>query len=293
MGCGHTQPIFSFAIEYGFWCILVCSGAGRLQKNMGPEVILFKGNIEMTPAVASQTVRAVHRPNRAWDRVFFSTMVLLILGTVLFGFARTYFLAGMVTAPLPNKLIHVHGAVFTIWIVLLIVQTALISAKQVKVHRTLGMFGFGWAVLMLGLGLFAAVDALRRGSGPLGLDAKTFFVIPITSLLLFAIFVFSAYRMRSKPEAHKRLILIGTVGIIDAAVGRWPVALFQQHPPMQDLVPFGFLLLLVIFDLFSLHRVSKTTIWASALLVVVHLARVPLGFTSGWHAFADWSVKHL
>lgn len=247
----------------------------------------------MTPAVASQVVRVVHRPDRKWDRLFFSTMVLLILATVLFGFAKTYFLAGMVAAPLPNKLIHFHGAVFTIWIVLLIVQTALISAKQVKVHRSLGMFGFGWSVLMLGLGFFAAVDALKRGSGPLGLDAKTFFIIPISSLLLFGIFVSSAYRMRSKPEAHKRLILISTIAIIDAAVGRWPVALFEKHPPTQDIVPFGFLLLLVLFDVFSLHRVSKTTIWASALLVVVHLTRVPLGFTSGWHAFADWSVKHL
>jgi hypothetical protein len=247
----------------------------------------------MTPAIATQAVRVVHRPDRKWDRIFFSTMVLLILGTVLFGFARTYFLAGMVAAPLPNKLIHFHGAVFTIWIVLLIVQTALISAKQVKVHRTLGMFGFGWSLLMLGLGLFAAVDALRRGSGPLGLDAKTFFIIPISSLVLFAIFVFSAYRLRSKAEAHKRLILISTIAIIDAAVGRWPIPLFQQHPPTQDMVPFGFLLMLVLFDVFSLHRVSKTTIWASALLVVVHLTRVPLGFTSGWHVFADWSLKHL
>jgi hypothetical protein len=246
----------------------------------------------MTPvAVRPEAVRVVRKPNRMWDRVFFSTMVLLLLASVLYGFSRTYFLAGMVRAPLPNLLIHVHGAAFTLWMVLLIVQTALISAKQVRVHRTLGMGGFGLAVAMVGLGLFAAADALRRGSGPLGLDAKTFFVIPISGMFLFSVFVFSAYRARSRPEAHKRLILIATIGIVDAAVGRWPIAIFQQHPPLQDVVPFGFLLLIVLYDLLSLHRVSRTTIWASLLLVVVHLTRVPIGMTSAWHSLADWVIR--
>jgi hypothetical protein len=240
--------------------------------------------------VTAQAVRVAHRPSRMWDRVFFSTMALLILATVIRGFARTYFLAGMVNAPLPNRLIHVHGAAFTLWIVLLIVQTALISARQVRVHRTLGMGGFGLAVAMVGLGVFAAADALRRGVGHLGVDAKTFFIIPITAIALFSVFIFSAYRARMRPEAHKRLILIGTIALLDAAVGRWPVAIFQQHPPLMDAVPFGFLLMIVLYDLLSMHRINKTTIWASLLLVAVHLTRVPLGMTSAWHSVADWVI---
>jgi hypothetical protein len=176
--------------------------------------------------------------------------------------------------------------------VMLIVQTGLISAGQVRIHRTLGMFGFGLAVAMVALGVTAAVDALRRGSGPLGLDSKTFFIIPLSAMFLFSVFVISSYRARMKPEAHKRLILIATISLVDAAVGRWPVAIFQQKPPLQDIVPFGFLLAIVLFDLVSLKRVSKTTIWASALLVVVHLARVPLGMTAGWHALATWAGGH-
>lgn len=212
-----------------------------------------------------------------------------MLATVLFGFAKTYFLAGMVAAPLPNKLIHIHGAAFTLWIVLLIVQTGLISTHHVQWHRKLGVAGFGLAVLMVGLGVMAAVDALHRGRGPLGLDPVTFFVIPLSSILLFSVFVFFAYRARRNAEAHKRLITIATIALMDAAVGRWPVAVLQQHPPMQDIVIFGFLLLIVLYDLYSMHRVSRTTMWASALLVVVHLARVPLGLTHGWHAM----VGHL
>ncbi len=245
----------------------------------------------MTPAVVpQQTVRTVHKPNRNLDRIFFPAMNLLILASVLYGFAHTYFLAGMVRAPLPNRLIHVHGAAFTLWIVLLMVQTTLISAHKVRVHRTLGMVGFGLAVVMVGLGLFASADALRRGSGPLGLDPKTFFVIPITDMVLFSLFVVFAYRARFRAEAHKRLILIATIALIDAAVGRWPIAILIQRPPLQDIVIFGFLLLVVGYDLLSLRRVSRTTMWASAVLMVVHLARVPLGSTATWHSLADWVI---
>jgi hypothetical protein len=229
----------------------------------------------------------MRRPkNPAWDRIFFSAMIVVLWATVLFGFAKTYFLAGMVTAPLPNRLIHIHGAVFTLWMVLLLVQTGLISAKKVRWHKQLGLFGFGLAVAMLVLGSLAATDALRRGSAPLGLTAKTFYVVPITDMLVFGVLVFFAYRARFQPTAHKRLILIATIGIMDAAVGRWPIAFLQANPRAQDLVPFGFLLALVLYDLVSLRRIQRSTIWASLFVVVVHLTRVPIAFTPAWQAFA-------
>jgi hypothetical protein len=216
-------------------------------------------------------------------------MPVLMWAAVLFGFTRTYFGVGLVMAPLPNVLIHFHGAAFTLWMVLLVVQTALISTHHVKWHMKLGVAGFCLAVAMVVLGLLAAVDAMRRGSGPLGLDPVTFFVIPMSGMLLFSVLVFFAYRMRKNPEAHKRLITIATISLMDAAVGRWPVAFFVAHPPLQDLVILAFLLLVVFYDLFSLHRLSKYTMWASVYVMVVHLTRVPIGLSAPWHAM----VKHL
>jgi hypothetical protein len=235
-------------------------------------------------AVALPPVHA-HKPSRTADRVFFSAMPFVMLAMVLYGFARTYFLVGMVAAPLPNKLIHVHGAAFTSWMILLIVQTALVSTKNVKLHMKLGLFGFGLAVAMVVLGLLAAVDALRRGEGPLGLDSLTFFVIPITTMLLFGTLVFFAYTLRRNPEAHKRLITIATIALMDAAIGRWlHPAILQRIPPTQDLVMLALLLMLVVFDLFNLHRVSKYTLWGVLFVMAVHLVRVPLGHTAAWHA---------
>jgi hypothetical protein len=268
------------AAAFTFWGILA-----------GSKIYFQKGAL-MTPAVVAEHVPLrPHIPNRTWDRVFFTAMIVVCWATVLFGFSKTYFMAGMVTAPLPNRLIHFHGAAFTLWMVLLVVQTTLITTKNVKVHRALGMYGFGLAVAMVGLGLFAAVDALKRGSAPLGLDALTFFIIPITAVLVFAVLVFYAYRMRSKPELHKRLILLATITLMDAAIGRWPVAFLQAHPPAQDLVILAFLVALAAFDLLQLHRLSKATIWGSLLIIVVHLTRVPLGQTAFWHSIASFFLK--
>jgi len=242
-------------------------------------------DLVLVPAVAR-----AHKPSRVADRVFFSVMPFVMLAMVLYGFARTYFLVGMVAAPLPNKLIHLHGAAFTSWMILLIVQTALVSTKHVKWHMKLGLFGFGLAVAMVVLGSLAAVNAMQRGSGPLGLDPQTFFVIPVSGMLLFGTLVFFAFKLRRNAEAHKRLILMATMAIMDAAVGRWQhPAILQRVPPTQDLVILVLLLMLVGFDLFNLHRVSKYTIWGALYVAVVHVARVPVGHTAAWHAM----TRHL
>jgi hypothetical protein len=232
------------------------------------------------------------RVTRTADRVFFSTMVILLWATVLFGFAKTYFLAGMVEAPLPNKLIHIHGAIMTLWMTLLFVQTALISAHKVKWHMSLGLFGFGLACAMVLIGPIAATDSLRRGIAPLGLDPLTFYIIPLSAIFLFGVLAFFAYRYRRQSAIHKRLILIATIALIDAAVGRWPVAFFQNNPKAQDLIPFGFLLAIMLFDLATQRKILKVTLYASLFLIVVHLTRVPIGFSHPWHAFATFMQSH-
>jgi hypothetical protein len=171
------------------------------------------------------------RPVRQYDNYFFSGMALLILATVLVGFARTYFLAGVFRAPLPNLLIHIHGAVFSSWILLLIAQTALVTAGRVDIHRRLGLLGFGLACLMVTLGVLAASNSLARGFSPPGspFDPKTFYAIPIVDMLGFATLVFFAYRARFNPAAHKRLILIATISLMDAPTGRPPFAAITAH----------------------------------------------------------------
>jgi hypothetical protein len=51
-------------------------------------------------------------PGRRYDHLFFSIMALCMLATVFDGFS-THYLAGAVKAPLPQSIIHLHGAAFS------------------------------------------------------------------------------------------------------------------------------------------------------------------------------------
>ncbi len=244
-----------------------------------------------TDVVVRPSVRLERPANPAWDRIFFSGMAILLWASVLFGFAKTYFLAGVVKAPLPSLLVHLHGAAFTLWMVLLVVQIGLISARKLKWHKQLGLAGFGLSVAMVVLGVLAATGALRRGAAPGGLDAKVFYAVPMTGIVTFAVFIFLAYRMRFQPAAHKRWILIATIGITDAAVGRYPVAILQAKPQLQNLVMLSFLLLVVGYDLISIKRVHKVTLWASVVTMIVLEGAIPLGMTPLWLSFANFMAR--
>jgi FtsH-binding integral membrane protein len=228
-------------------------------------------------------------PGCRYDNLFFSAMVLLMLGTVFLGFAHTYFLAGVFRAPLPSLIIHLHGAAFSCWILLLVTQTSLVAAGRVDIHRRLGIAGFLLACLMVILGVLAATDALVRESGPPGGDPKFFYIVPLTDMLLFATLTFFAFRARRNPSAHKRLIFIATTALLIAAFGRWPIDVVRGNPAMAGLCSYVFLLFLAAYDLWSSRKVQRATLWASAFLIFVQQIRIPIGKSAAWHAFASWA----
>jgi len=245
----------------------------------------------MATAVLEQTPVKTRVADRRYEHLFFSAMAILILATVALGFARTYFLAGIFRAPLPNWLIHVHGAAFSSWIILLVAQTSLVSAGRTDIHRRLGILGFALASLMVILGTVAGTDALRRGFHPPGVDAKTFYVVPVTDMLFFGTLVFFAFRNRSNPPVHKRLILIGTAALLIAAVSRWPFAAVNNNLLVATFISDSFVLLVAAYDLFSTGKLHRATIWAGAILIVAQQIRFPIAQTAAWHAFATWAVN--
>jgi hypothetical protein len=236
----------------------------------------------------------VRQSNRRFDNYFFSGMAALILATVLVGFARTYFLAGVFRAPLPNLLIHIHGAVFSTWILLLVAQTSLVAAGRVDLHRRLGLLGFGLACLMVVLGLLAATNVLARGFVPDGsaVKSRAFYAVPIADMLVFAFLVYFAFRNRSNPSAHKRFILIATIALLDAAFVRWPVPVSWWNLHVAEMCCYALLLLLAGYDLLSTGKVHRATLWASLFLIALQQVRMPIGRTSAWQSFAAWVQIH-
>jgi hypothetical protein len=243
--------------------------------------------------LATTIIQSAYVPSpaagRRYDHLFFSAMALLILLAVFIGFARSYYLAGVFQAPLPNRLVHIHGAVFTCWILLLVTQTLLISAHRVDIHRRLGLVGFGLACIMPVLAILTAIDALvRHANLP---AARAFFAIPTFDILAFMPLIFFSWKYRSKAATHKRLILIATIAILDAAVARWPV-----HASWWGLQPAiwaadAFLLPLFAYDLFSIRKIHRATLWGSASFLFLQHIRGPIGNSETWQTLAAW-IQH-
>src|SRR5712664_567809 len=220
----------------------------------------------MATAVAhpsAPTKPGIGIPGRRYDHLFFSVMALCMLATVFAGFAHTYYLAGVFHAPLPSLIIHLHGAAFSCWILLLVTQTSLVSAGRVDVHRRLGMAGFILACVMVLVGVLAATDGLVRQASPPGRDVKFFYIIPLSDMLIFATLIFFAFRARSNSSAHKRLILVATVALMTAALARWPIGVIHRKAPAAALASYIFLMMLMAYDLWSTWKIHRATAWAS------------------------------
>lgn len=171
------------------------------------------------------------------DRLFYGGMAVAMGLTVFAGFASTYYLRFLTGGPKATltggpftTLVYVHGALFTAWVLLFIVQTALVAGRRVAVHRRLGVAGAVLAAAMIVAGTFIAIATAKRGAAPVGVDPLAFLVIPLFDMILFATFVTAALALRRDKEAHKRLMLLAYISIIVAAVARLPGVL-RGGPP--------------------------------------------------------------
>ena len=236
------------------------------------------------PRAVTKTVTAL--PGRRFDHYFFSGTALLMLLCVAVGFGPTYYLAGVFTAPLPSRIIHVHGALFSCWMLMLIAQNSLASAGRVDIHKKLGLFGFGLACMMVIMGWVAATDRLVRGTAPPGVDVYFFYIVPMTDMVIFATLMFVGFRARRDPPAHKRIIYVATTGILIAAIARFHVSWLFHRAPHAAIASYFFLVLLIAYDLWSTHKIHRATLWAGGFLIFVQQIRLPIGKTDAWHSFA-------
>ena len=245
--------------------------------------------------MATSTARPRLHPG--YDNLFFSGMAVVALIVVLIGFARTYFLAGLFRAPLPNLLVHIHGAAFTLWTIFFITQISLATARRVDLHRHLGLLGFVLAIVMILLGTLTASDSLARHVAQPGTDTveevRAFYAVPLGDMLMFSTFVYLGYRNRFEPAAHKRLMWFATLSLLDAGFDRWPI--FDPYSlPVVNFICFTPLLLLMIgYDWWSTGQVRRLTIWSTIFMVVVQQIRHPLGHTTAWQSFAAWVAMHM
>jgi hypothetical protein len=231
--------------------------------------------------------------DRRRDRFFYVGIAVAAAVIVFVGFSRTYFLKAHFGTPPLSRLLHLHGLVFTSWIVLLLTQVSLVAARRTDLHRRLGVLGVLLAPLMVAIGLTAAIDAARRGSAPPGGPPPlVFLAIPFGDMAVFAILVAAGFYFRRRPDAHKRLMLVATIGLLTAAIARLPFAfILGTGPPaffgLTDLV----LAVCILYDYRARRRVHPAYLWGGLLLVASQPLRLVVAGTNAWLAFAGWLTR--
>lgn len=135
--------------------------------------------------------------------------------------------------PLPWFL-HLHALAMGSWFFLLLAQTMLIGTKHRRLHISLGATSLVVApmvVIMMAVmasGIWMQIRGAPAETPLAAIGEATAFVLLVQgrAIVLFATFFVWAYRSRlTAPDTHKRMMLLATWSLIDAAIARIPGAL--------------------------------------------------------------------
>ncbi len=211
---------------------------------------------------------------------------------VFAGFARSYYLSQWLTPPARTPeitaLLHIHAVAFTLWILLQVVQPALVASGRVEVHRRIGWFGAALAVSVWVLGNLSSIEAMEVGYKGLG-DPYAFYAITFFSMQAFGIIVALGIAWRKSADAHKRLMLLSNAAILEAAVGRLPLQIVVDTAPLSFYLGADLIILAgIIHDWRSGGSVHRVWIWGGGALVVSQILRVAIMNTAPWLAFAHF-----
>ena len=200
------------------------------------------------------TVVASGADRKASERKFYTRMALFLVVLVLLGFGPSFYLKGLVPAyPRPNPTLPptviLHGSVFTLWMLAIVAQTQLISAKKHAVHMKLGKLTVLLAVVMIPVMYLTSVWQVARANQPPFTDPLTWTIVPLSGIIPFAIMVWRGWTNRRNAAVHKRAMLSAAIlTVAGPTIGRLPIA-----PPTPVGFTIIFLLGLLLFVPLFVH----------------------------------------
>lgn len=230
------------------------------------------------------------QPSRLLHDYFFVTMAVVALAVALTGFATTFFIpvaAGRFHAP---AIVYMHGLFAFTWIALFIAQPMMIRTDRFPVHVILGSIGTAVAVAValtgVAVGLYATKRDLAAGQGEVAISGL---LGNITSMGMFLALVAAGILNRSRPDAHKRLMLLATLVLI------WPAWFRFRHyfpqVPRPDIwfavvAADSMIVLAMLRDRLVLGNVHPILLWTGLAIIAEHAFEVITFDTTAWRALA-------
>ncbi len=230
---------------------------------------------------ANKTTRASVRKGR----YLFVAMAILFFIISAVGFGSDYI---RISASHIN--VHwfalTHGAIMTGWLLVFFLQSMLAAKGKLKFHRQLGLFSVALGVLVWLSMVIATVRALLAFPPPSEDGAWDVLLIQLYGMNLFGLFFTWGILVRKKAAAHKRLLFLATMVLMQAGIDRIPglpglnAAIFVRFIYLDALI-----IPLLIYDLVTVRRIHKITIIGSMIIIIVQVIVTNTVGSPAWHRF--------
>ena len=193
---------------------------------------------------------------------FFFFYALALFAIVVIGFP-VHALLDPEDLPPIRPLLHVHAVALGLWYALLVLQTILIGAGRVGVHKGLGAASLLLAPVMIATGLTVSYQNMVRTEDATILIANT------GNCILFLLFYGAALALRGRAKAHKRFMLFAAVSLMLPAFAR--IGYIFDLPDMAVLPMWlAFLIAIPVYDLVRWRKVE----WPSLVGIGVNIAYI-------------------
>jgi len=221
------------------------------------------------------------------DRIVYVFTAALFVVVAVVGFApRSVAILGR-KVPSPPVIVHVHAALMVGWLLLFLAQTSLIAAARRRWHQTLGFVSLVLApamvVTMIGATITGYGAATRAGFGEL---ASNILLAQIKAVVLFALFcAWAVLTRRAAPDTHKRMMLMATLVLMDAATGRieWlPGNVLSNSYAMAPFYHLALLAPALVSDVVRSGRLHRAYVIGLSLLLLFMAATRVLWSVPWW-----------
>ena len=207
------------------------------------------------------------KPATPLHNYFYLFMSLLIAAAIVYGFSHTVDKNLIHPTPARPAILYLHAVVFTSWLIFYIFQSLLVRTRNVRIHKQVGWFGVGLGVAIPFVGVATAIAMARFNSLQLhATGAESFLIVPLFDMLCFTTTFALGIYWRTRPEYHRRLLLVASCALAAAGFGRFPASLLPPpffYAGVDILILFG-----VVRDLVINRRVHSVYLYALPAFIV-------------------------
>jgi len=228
---------------------------------------------------------------------FYLIITILMLVMVFLGFAHSFFLRPFIDQPFFLKelpfMVYLHGGVMTLWYVMMVVQSALVKVKKVKLHMTMGwgLVAIASLVIISGLivnaGVFPrwlAIGFLDPANEGMMMMAAGFWTYDQTALVPFGLMVAIAVYQRKNLVIHRSMMLGAAMVLMNPAIFRMTGWLFPNFVlPSATLI---YLLLPISLLAHDWVRYKRFPVYPFFVLMAVFI----LAFLMVWLPSTDFGM---